>query len=67
MGNGKNGSGEQCNMYKDFKAWLNRAGKKQEMEWLHSLGPFIGDRFWAIFKNTAYKYILKDAIFHFLD
>eukprot|EP00961_Rhodomonas_salina_P004023 55373-Rhodomonas_salina.1 len=60
---------EHCK-HEAFKVWINSleswSAKSKAFFLLRSLGPLVGDRFWAVFKNAACIYALRRYIQQFL-
>ena len=55
------------NLHYDFVLWLKKQGRENELTVVKSLGPLVGDRFWAVYKNAALIYYLRNAIMEFMD
>ena len=55
------------NLNADFKLWLRGKGRKDDLTMLCSLGPLVGDRFWAVLKNGACLFRLRHSIIEFLQ
>mmetsp|Transcript_28073 Transcript_28073/g.57514 ORF Transcript_28073/g.57514 Transcript_28073/m.57514 type:complete len:290 (+) Transcript_28073:522-1391(+) len=55
---------DRCNMHADFMAWLRERELTFEIKWVRDLGPIVGDRFWAVFKNATLIYALRPCFLH---
>jgi len=61
-----NSSATELNLHYDFKIWLKKKGMEKELTVLQALGPLVGDRFWAVYKNAAMIYYLRKPIIDFM-
>jgi hypothetical protein len=64
---GKSSSGDSLLLHSDFLRYCQNKGYTDVVTVLHSLGPHVGDRFWALFKNASRVFYMAKTIREYLE